>query len=1023
VEILLKYKHYGFFHLRTPALPASWVEAAFAAEDPGRLIDSALNDDLIRAILWATAPKLMELRTKPGARRPEVDLALTRYLIRAASRCTPTGLLSGGSIGKIADKANLSVAASRTMAADLDGVAQDEILSKRPELTEPKRVGLNPGLQFVGDIASFPRPQGGWGGVTLSGRVARFLRPLAGDIFSARALGRDAARRFGGTPAQGRRFVASMLQAGILVSADEPPTVTPKTGVLARRIPERGREPYVSRLKSIHLKEPARAADEVESVMRWFSEELPSIRRPVHFELMKKTDSFALSEKQLEELAGGAAALDLLFLDHFRQVDDHGAFVRRTLEMNQALGQTYVPLKDAIGPLTGLDTLSLKTERRRDAALIDFLHKIRGSFSGSEGRWLYRISRHETQELLDKRAGAAKRTGSGARTMAALVQLVRCDGQDLLWLKGTVGGTALSWISRFSYFDPALKPLLEKIAANEQRLLGDCADIAVAFPGPMQNVMRRPPFFSRRIFCNEPVSGGGRDSTRLALDDLLLCAHIDRLVVYSRSLGKPIRPVLASALDAERTDSAALKLLLQAGMQDYVPRLNWSWSEVRSHHYPRVQYGNVILVPEQWRIPAAQLRKELGAADSDHPRVYARLRERWQLPGDVCIFEGDRHLPLRLDSAMGLRLLRDRLGAGDEVCFIERFAESAVRLNGAEHAAEALIPLYAEGPRAPAEKLPARPVPFEDAARSFPPGSECAYFTLYSNLAAQDEILLMLAARLPALKRRLGLRRWFYVRYDFPRNHLRLRFFLSGPASRRFRSVATLATLFESWRRLKLVTTVSVETYNREIEVYGGVRGVELFEAVSEIDSDWTTEFLRTFDERRGKEPPSLRDWGSIAQMEFAFIKTWTWLRVLGLDPAETREFLAGQGPSRGLASDDSADTRAVSEAYRATLPDWISLLTGRPEDLKSPRWAWHLERAKVHQPRLSAVYARWRDSSARGEIAVDRFQLLRRAVHMGFNRLSLRLNAPREREFYGWLLKASLSAQKRRELGSAGRR
>ena len=111
--------------------------------------------------------------------------------------------------------------------------------------------------------------------------------------------------------------------------------------------------------------------------------------------------------------------------------------------------------------------------------------------------------------------------------------------------------------------------------------------------------------------------------------------------------------------------------------------------------------------------------------------------------------------------------------------------------------------------------------------------------------------------RLYALEEAVGsgaVKHWFFLRYADPEHHLRLRFHgepgrLDTEVWPRVRA-ACAAALDEGqgWR-------VQLDTYEREVERYGGDEGVELAEALFQADSEAVLALLRT----QGPEEGALR--------------------------------------------------------------------------------------------------------------------------------------------------------------------
>jgi lantibiotic biosynthesis protein len=138
--------------------------------------------------------------------------------------------------------------------------------------------------------------------------------------------------------------------------------------------------------------------------------------------------------------------------------------------------------------------------------------------------------------------------------------------------------------------------------------------------------------------------------------------------------------------------------------------------------------------------------------------------------------------------------------------------------------------------------------------RRFPPGSEWLYLKLYAGTATVDRLLrsgfgdtVRQAAKSGAVDR------WFFLRYSDPDFHLRLRF--HGEPARLESEVwpalrsACAAMLDEGsgWR-------LQLDTYEREVERYGGPEGIERAEALFAADSEAALELLRLCEGDTGAE-------------------------------------------------------------------------------------------------------------------------------------------------------------------------
>jgi thiopeptide-type bacteriocin biosynthesis protein len=154
---------------------------------------------------------------------------------------------------------------------------------------------------------------------------------------------------------------------------------------------------------------------------------------------------------------------------------------------------------------------------------------------------------------------------------------------------------------------------------------------------------------------------------------------------------------------------------------------------------------------------------------------------------------------------------------------------------------EAVVPLMRVPTVRMQQKLPERVPQVEVHERLRLPGSDWLYIKLYCREEQQDELLVGPVHMLLETYRQEI--RCFFVRYHDPSPHLRLRFqgeptFLVTvflPVC-----VAWLTELVEQ----RWISHFVFEGYEREIERYGGIQGMELAETLFVLDSDLILDLL-----------------------------------------------------------------------------------------------------------------------------------------------------------------------------------
>ncbi len=127
--------------------------------------------------------------------------------------------------------------------------------------------------------------------------------------------------------------------------------------------------------------------------------------------------------------------------------------------------------------------------------------------------------------------------------------------------------------------------------------------------------------------------------------------------------------------------------------------------------------------------------------------------------------------------------------------------------------------------------------------RSFIVGDEWLYFKLYCGPATSDEILTKIVNPLVNyLITKKQIKKWFFIRYSDPDNHLRLRFQISKDGN--FANIiSSLNDALKSYIESGQIWKVVVDTYNREVERYG-TRTIKYAEELFFYDSSLTLNFI-----------------------------------------------------------------------------------------------------------------------------------------------------------------------------------
>jgi thiopeptide-type bacteriocin biosynthesis protein len=437
----------------------------------------------------------------------------------------------------------------------------------------------------------------------------------------------------------------------------------------------------------------------------------------------------------------------------------------------------------------------------------------------------------------------------------------------------------------------------------------------------------------------------------------------DVLACSSHMLSNMHAPDVCRFLDDVRRDGEAQFSSFDWGQASALPVL------------PRVQAGRIVLSTAQWRIDST-VRNELAPESWDAFKTGLNTwRARWRVPRHVYLSYGDNRLLLDLESepqAEQLRAEVRKLTEGTQLRLQEALPapEQAWATGpGGHFITELMVPLVLRTGRASSDAGAVRikPPVYTAADRLRPPGSEWLLAKLYCPRVFENELLTGPVAEFCEEALATGAADdWFFIRYADPDPHLRLRF-RGAPERLTGDLVPRICAWAETLIRSGMGTRLSFDTYERELERFGGQAGTEVAEAIFGADSRAVLEILRLS-----------RD--AVLDMDL------TALAVLTID-----DLLAGLGASEAERIEwyrNRAGPHSAGDEYRRRKDSLRSLL-GDPEGIQNQRGGDAVARVLAAQRRESeAAKQRLDELEAAGLLFQPKTQLFSSYVHLHCNRL-----------------------------------
>ena len=825
--------------LRIPALPFERYERLAADPHPSPAAEPALD----RALAVASPSLWRRARTVAvdGADRDGIDAAVRRYVTRMATRATPFGLCAGVALARWAARTELSLAAeppvtrSRPDMAWLGSLVGR--LEARTEVRRALRLFANPTVELRGGRAWLTEraPDAAAGpGRDVS---VRATPPVVDALEACRRPTRSSElcdRLQAAHPTAGRARIEALVdellaQTFLLTELRVPLTRPDPAREVARRLREAG----------VDAPEREELENLLEELARWDAS--AGVAPPAGAETPGGRSPFVAQVDSARTLAGDrinlavadevARAAELLYriTPRSRALDDY-----RDRFLERYGREREVPVLELLHPERGLGPIEPASARPpedgRTRALADLLTRA------ARERSLEVELRDRDVEALD----GGQPWEEAPASVEVLATVAACSADELdrglfrvLLSFGQTYPAAGRSLGRFAdlFGDDGIAVLRRSAAAEARALPGRLWAELVYAPrgGRAANVAVRCRVREHEIVVtNAPGVPAAR---AVPLSELVVGVRDGRFTVRWPHAGSEVQVCSGDLLDPRHGPSPCGSLVRLAADRGEIAPFDWG-PLAAAPFLPRVTRGRVVLRSARWLVAPAEL-------ESDVP--IEAWRERRGVPRRVEIADADNRLRLDLDVPQQAAELRRAVAALEpdrRLALLEALPGEDVWLRGPDgrYLGELAVPLVR---RAPAPAPPMRPVPVSipRASRVSPPGAAWTYLKLYCVPAAADELIAGPVRRLAAGAMERGLARdWFFLRYRDPRAHVRLRLRAAGDDQRApllayaCREAAGLA-------EAGVVERLAVDTYEREVERFGGPAGIGLAEEIFAADS------------------------------------------------------------------------------------------------------------------------------------------------------------------------------------------
>ena len=450
-------------------------------------------------------------------------------------------------------------------------------------------------------------------------------------------------------------------------------------------------------------------------------------------------------------------------------------------------------------------------------------------------------------------------------TLAASSAAALNRNEFRIFLRGGLGPSGARTLGRFCHADPELDRSVRKHLRDEEDNDKDAvfAEIVYLPEGRIGNVVCRPVLRDYEI-TYLGRSGAPKES-QLPVSDLLVTVNDGKILLYSKLLRRRIIPRMTNAHGFVNPSFAPVyRFLCYLQQQGGVGIPGFSWGALDSLPFlPRVVFGRVVLASARWRLTANELKNISPKDRYKSYRQMQELRRARKIPRWVLLQEADNLLPVDLNNPLCVDSLIHVLKRTPDAILQEMYPlpdELCVTGPEGSFQHELLIPFVRNKPKLTKDPNASvglgqagasEPPRFDREVRCFAPGSTWLYVKLYAGAAVLDEVLKTTVPPLIRAALNSGaVNCWFFVRYADPHQHLRIRF--NGMPENLFREIVPILSELKLSFAEGKIWKIQFDTYEREIERYGGIEGMLASEQIFFADSEACLEILESLEGDEG---------------------------------------------------------------------------------------------------------------------------------------------------------------------------
>ncbi|SDW80925.1 thiopeptide-type bacteriocin biosynthesis domain-containing protein [Marininema mesophilum] len=882
------YRPLDFFMFRSPLLPFDIFER-LQQSDSNRVLKELVQDPKIKEAIAIASPSLFvalgNLDSEDAKKKRQAETSIMRYLSRMATRSTPFGILAGLTMGELGDYTEAQLNSSdhhmkRTrpdMEWLLSLVAK---LEKRSDIIRQLRLTRNHAVQYSGRrlILPFSSECGQQRNndndlresinIQASEPVLQVLEAARESISFPDLL--DHLK--GVYPDVDRDRIAGLIEQlfeqEYLISNLRPPMTNPSPlqylidqldGIIEATAERQLLLEIAQLIREYDALPIGQGLDQYLKLNEKMKDVVPSLSQ-VQVDMRVADQKISLHRQVGEEVAKAAEILWRLSLPQ-RGVSHLKSYHKDFLEKYGT--RREIPILELLNEETGLGAPSPykrpKSTRKDDdlpvfskekeSILLELIQKalVTGSIEVEITDEL--LNRLEEIEIDEEEAPSSMELY--VEVMSSSKEAIDQGDYRVVMTPNAASHRISQSFGRFlDLFDENEVERIRSAVKREENLYPNALIVEGNYlppSGRVGNISLSPSLLKQEL----TIGTNAYSDERLTLDDVYVGASLDRLYLKSPKHNKELIITSGNMLNFMNAPNV-YRFMREVSIESVRNVQPFSWGEYDIGPFlPRVTHGKTVIYLATWNINLERLGlKDAQVAPHLWNEALKRWRSEWMVPRYLYMTFADNRILLDLDHEDHVKQIQKELLTNKRVALKEHVGSIDDRwVTGVDgiYSQECLIPVEKY-----AETMPESPVLYQYSAplvvhkdRVRLPGTDWLYAKLYVSRSRQDDFIPQFMQEFADSMVESGAAKdWFYMRYVDPEPHIRIRF-RGVEEDLVSKLLPALSRWVDPLMSDGIIKRLMIDTYEREVERYGGVHMIRDAEDVFAADSKLTTHLLK----------------------------------------------------------------------------------------------------------------------------------------------------------------------------------